>query len=72
MHLFHDPENIRINLGSRIARRHCRDWPSVQLVGSFSIDVHHHIPDDDSGEIGVTCHWCNKTFTVDREDFREP
>jgi redox-regulated HSP33 family molecular chaperone len=28
--------------------------------------------DETTNEIGVTCHWCNKTFTVDRDDFREP
>jgi redox-regulated HSP33 family molecular chaperone len=25
--------------------------------------------DDESGVIGVTCHFCNKTFDVDRDDF---
>jgi molecular chaperone Hsp33 len=43
-----------------------------KMLSTFSADDLDDMADEQTNEIGVTCHWCNKTFTVDREDFREP
>lgn len=39
------------------------------MLATFSADELDEMADDDTGEIGVTCHFCNKTYTVDRDRF---
>jgi len=67
--LFHE-EGVRVfprhdlAVGCRCSRERID-----KMLKSFSAADLDDMADDDTGEIGVTCHWCNKTFTVDREEF---
>jgi len=70
--LFHE-EGVRVfprqdlAVGCRCSRERID-----KMLKSFSAEDLDHMADEATNEIGVTCHWCNKTFTVDREDVREP
>jgi len=69
--LFHE-EGVRVfprhdlAVGCRCSRRRID-----KMLQTFSAEDLDDMVYEDTGEIGVTCHWCNKTFTVDREDFRD-
>jgi molecular chaperone Hsp33 len=70
--LFHE-EGVRVfprqdlAVGCRCSRERID-----KMLKTFSAEDLDDMADEDTGEIGVTCHWCNKTFTVDRDDVREP
>jgi molecular chaperone Hsp33 len=70
--LFHE-EGVRVfprhhlAVGCRCSRRRID-----KMLETFSADDLDDMADEATNEIGVTCHWCNKTFTVDRDDLREP
>jgi molecular chaperone Hsp33 len=70
--LFHE-EGVRVfprhdlAVGCRCSRRRID-----KMLATFSAEDLDDMADETTNEIGVTCHWCNKTFTVDRDDFREP
>ncbi len=69
-HLFHEE-------GVRVFQRHaiavgcrCSRQRIDKMLQTFSAADLDEMADDATGEIGVTCHFCNKTFTVDRDDYR--
>ncbi len=75
-------ENLLFRLfheeGVRVFPRHdlavgCRCSPGRidRMLQTFSAAELDDMADDDTGEIGVTCHFCNKTFTVDRDDYKK-
>lgn len=61
--------------GVRVFPRHdlavgcrCSKARIDKMLETFSAADLDDMADDATNEIGVTCHWCNKTFTVDRDE----